>query len=199
MTSSTVDYYVDGINPNWQYCSCITVHFSLDWLLRFLFTLFCLALFVSPFLLCWMNLLSPLGHFTFLHYPVSSTGVPRSLAALSRSLVTLTCPPVLGDYVLLYWEYPDSKRMELIFQFDRWRQSYTNQTKPHLHLKDPASLAAAGNFSFLLSPALKDGGFYLCEVFLDDKAFSQANRLSVLHGSIFCVHLSHNNFLTWHI
>lgn len=32
MTSSTVDYYVDGINPNWQYCSCITVHFSLDWL-----------------------------------------------------------------------------------------------------------------------------------------------------------------------
>uniref|UniRef100_A0A672K689 Uncharacterized LOC107582041 n=1 Tax=Sinocyclocheilus grahami TaxID=75366 RepID=A0A672K689_SINGR len=109
-------------------------------------------------------------------------GDPRSLAALSRSLVTLTCPSVLGDYVLLYWEYPDSKRMELIFQFDRWRRSYTNQTKPHLHLIDPASLAAAGNFSFLLSPALKDGGLYLCEVFLDDKAFSQANRLSVLHG-----------------
>ncbi|XP_043117718.1 g6f-like isoform X2 [Puntigrus tetrazona] len=109
-------------------------------------------------------------------------GTPRSLAALSRSVVTLTCPPVLGDYVLLYWEYPDSNRMELIFQFDRWRRSYTNQTKPHLRLKDPASLAAAGNFSFLLSPALKDGGLYLCEVFLDDKAFSQANRLSVLHG-----------------
>ncbi|KAK2903211.1 hypothetical protein Q8A67_007924 [Cirrhinus molitorella] len=109
-------------------------------------------------------------------------GVPRSLAALSRSLVTLTCPSVLGDYVLLYWESPDSKRMELIFQFDRWRQSYTNQTKPHLHLINPASLAAAGNFSFLLNPALKDGGLYLCEVFLDDKAFSQANRLSVLHG-----------------
>uniref|UniRef100_A0A671SW90 Uncharacterized LOC107700151 n=1 Tax=Sinocyclocheilus anshuiensis TaxID=1608454 RepID=A0A671SW90_9TELE len=109
-------------------------------------------------------------------------GVPRSLAALSRSLVTLACPPVLGDYVLLYWEYPDSKRMELIFQFDRWRRSYTNQTKPHLHLIDPTSLPAAGNFSFLLSPALKDGGLYLCKVFLDDKAFNQANRLSVLHG-----------------
>ncbi len=132
----------------------------------------------------------------FSTHPVSSTGVPRSLAALSRSLVTLTCPPVLGDYVLLYWEYPDTKRTELIFQFDRWRQSYTNHTKPHLHLKDPASLAAAGNFSFLLSPALKEGGFYLCEVFLDDKAFSQANTLSILHGNIFCVHLSHNNFLT---
>ncbi|KAL0172317.1 hypothetical protein M9458_032628, partial [Cirrhinus mrigala] len=104
-----------------------------------------------------------------------------SVATLSRSPVTLTCPSVLGDYVLLYWEYPDSKRMELIFQFDRWRRSYTNQTKHHLHLIDPASLAAAGNFSFLLSPALKDGGLYLCEVFLDDKAFSQANRLSVLH------------------
>ncbi|XP_058603038.1 g6f-like isoform X5 [Onychostoma macrolepis] len=113
---------------------------------------------------------------------VTVNGVPRSLAALSRSLVTLTCPPVLADYVLLYWEYPDLRRMELIFQFDRWRRSYTNQTKPHLHLKDPASLAAAGNFSFLLSPAVKDGGLYLCEVFLDDKAFSQANRLSVLHG-----------------
>uniref|UniRef100_A0A8C1A9R7 G6f-like n=1 Tax=Cyprinus carpio carpio TaxID=630221 RepID=A0A8C1A9R7_CYPCA len=109
-------------------------------------------------------------------------GDPRSLAALSRSLVTLTCPSVVGDYVLLYWQYPDSKRMELIYQFDRWRQSNSNQTKPHLHLIDPTSLAAAGKFSFLLSPALKDGGLYLCEVFLDDKAFSQANRLSVLHG-----------------
>uniref|UniRef100_A0A673LA01 Uncharacterized LOC107717418 n=1 Tax=Sinocyclocheilus rhinocerous TaxID=307959 RepID=A0A673LA01_9TELE len=107
-----------------------------------------------------------------------------SLAALSHSLVTLTCPPVLGDYVLLYWEYPDSKGMELIFQFDRWRRSYTNQTKPHLHLIDPASLAAAGNFSFLLSPSLKDGGLYLCKVFLDDNAFNQANRLSVLHVSV---------------
>lgn len=138
---------------------------------------------------CAFRFALSLGHFTFLcnlHYPVSSTGVPRSVAALSRSLVTLTCPSVLGDYVLLYWEYPDSDRMELIFQFDRWRRSYTNQTKPHVHLIDHASPAAAGNFSFLLSPALKDGGLYLCEVFLDDKAFSQANRLSVLHGNIFC-------------
>uniref|UniRef100_A0A8C2K1X0 G6f-like n=1 Tax=Cyprinus carpio TaxID=7962 RepID=A0A8C2K1X0_CYPCA len=109
------------------------------------------------------------------------THVPRSLAALSSSQVTLTCPPVLGDYVLLYWKSIDSKQ-KLIFQFDRWRRSYTNQTKPHLHLIDPASLAAAGNFSFLLSPAPKDGGLYTCKVFLDDKAFSQANRLSVLHG-----------------
>ncbi|XP_051720981.1 g6f-like isoform X3 [Ctenopharyngodon idella] len=111
-------------------------------------------------------------------------GVSRSLAALSRSPVTLTCPQILGDYVLLYWEYPDSKRMELIFQFDRWRRSSISQTKlKQLHLIDPASLAAAGNFSFLLRPALKDGGLYLCEVFLDDKAFSQGNRLSVLHGN----------------
>ncbi|KAK7147537.1 hypothetical protein R3I94_010152 [Phoxinus phoxinus] len=111
-------------------------------------------------------------------------GGSRSMAALSRSLVTLTCPPILGDYVLLYWEYPDSKRMELIFQFDRWRRSSTNTTKHHLHLIDPASLAAVGNFSFLLSPALQHGGVYLCEVFLDDKVFSQGNTLSVLHGYI---------------
>ncbi|XP_067260178.1 g6f-like isoform X6 [Chanodichthys erythropterus] len=107
-------------------------------------------------------------------------GVSRSLASLSHSPVTLTCPQILGDYVLLYWEYP-GKEMELIFQFDRWRRSSTSQTKPQLHLIDPTSLAAAGNFSFLLRPALKDGGLYLCEVFLDDKAFSQASRLSVLH------------------
>ncbi|XP_077066180.1 g6f-like isoform X5 [Siphateles boraxobius] len=115
---------------------------------------------------------------------VTVNGDPRSMAALSRSLVTLTCPPILGDYVLLYWEYPDTKRMELIFQFDRWRRTSTNKTKHHLHLIDPASLAAVGNFSFTLSPALKDGGLYLCEVFLDDKAFSQGNKLSVLHGYI---------------
>uniref|UniRef100_A0A8C1JA58 G6f-like n=1 Tax=Cyprinus carpio TaxID=7962 RepID=A0A8C1JA58_CYPCA len=113
---------------------------------------------------------------------VAHNNVPRSLAALSSSQVTLTCPPVLGDYVLLYWVPSDAKQKMLIFQFDRWRRSYTNQTKPRLHLIDPASLAAAGNFSFLLSPAPKDGGLYTCKVFLDDKAFSQANRLSVLHG-----------------
>lgn len=138
-----------------------------------------------------MNESLSLCHFTFLcnlSYPVSSTGGLRSMAALSHSLVTLTCPPILGDYVLLYWEYPDSKRMELIFQFDRWRRSSTNTTKHHLHLIDPASLAAGGNFSLLLSPALKDGGLYLCEVFLDDRAFSQGNRLSVLHGNVFYVH-----------
>ncbi|XP_057196842.1 g6f-like isoform X2 [Triplophysa rosa] len=107
---------------------------------------------------------------------------PRSMASISHSLVTLSCPPVLGDYVLLYWEYPDSTKMELIFQFNRWRRSLTNRSMPHLHLIEPTTLAAAGNFSFLLKPALKDGGRYLCEVFLDDKAFSQDNRLSVLHG-----------------
>ncbi|XP_052474577.1 g6f-like isoform X5 [Carassius gibelio] len=113
---------------------------------------------------------------------VTVNGVERSLAALSHSLVTLTCPSVLGDYVLVYWVKADTEIMELIFQFDRWRRSYTNQTKPQLRLIDPASLAAAGNFSFLLRPTRMDGGLYLCEVFLDDKVFSQANRLSVLHG-----------------
>ncbi|XP_073728152.1 g6f-like isoform X2 [Misgurnus anguillicaudatus] len=106
---------------------------------------------------------------------------PRSLAALSYSSVTLSCPPVLGDYVMLYRKRHDSK-MEHLFQFDRWRRSYTNKSMPHLHLIDPASLAAAGNFSFLLIPALNDGGSYLCEVFLDDKAYSQSSTLSVLHG-----------------
>ncbi|XP_065102192.2 g6f-like isoform X2 [Paramisgurnus dabryanus] len=103
----------------------------------------------------------------------------RSLAALSHSSVTLSCPPVLGDYVMLYWEHHEPK---LIFKFDRWRRSYTNESMPHLHLIDPTSLAAAGNFTFLLSPALNDGGLYTCEVFLDDKVYSQGSKLSVLHG-----------------
>lgn len=165
----------------------------------FLLMVFCLVLLFHTFSCAeWISIC----HFTFfcnLRYPLFSTGDPRSLAALSRSLVTLTCPSVLGDYVLLYWQYPDSKRMELIYQFDRWRQSNSNQTKPHLHLIDPTSLAAAGKFSFLLSPALKDGGLYLCEVFLDDKAFSQANRLSVLHGNIFLYTSKSQQFFTWHI
>lgn len=107
------------------------------------------------------------------------------MASISHSLVTLSCPPVLGDYVLLYWEHPDSTEMELIFQFDRWRRSFTNQSLPHLHLIEPTTLAAAGNFSFLLKPALANGGRYLCEVYLNDKAFSQQSKLSVLHGKPF--------------
>lgn len=185
VTHSTVDYYVDGINLNWRYCSSITVHFSFDWLL--FFVLFCPVLFGSHFLLCWISPAPcPLGD-------------SRSMAVLSRSVVTLTCPSVLGDYVLLYWEYPDSKRMELIFQYDRWRRSYTNQTKLHLHLTGSTTLAVAGNFSFSLSPALKDGGIYLCEVFLDDMAFSQANKLSVLHGNIFILDFRMSTSSFWYL
>ncbi|XP_056619539.1 g6f-like isoform X2 [Triplophysa dalaica] len=116
--------------------------------------------------------------FTQVKYEIS-----RSMASISYSLVTLSCPPVLGDYVVLYWEHPDSTTMELVFQFDRWRRSFTNQSLPHLHLIEPTTLAAAGNFSFLLKPALKNGGRYLCEVYLNDKAFIQQSILSVLYGT----------------
>lgn len=41
----------------------------------------------------------------------------------------------------------------------------------------------AGSFSFLLTPGLKDGGLYICEVFLNDNVFSKRTLLSVLKGT----------------
>ncbi|XP_030641463.1 g6f-like [Chanos chanos] len=105
-----------------------------------------------------------------------------SVACLSQSVLCLPCPPVLGDYVLLYWQRADSTHMKLIFQYDRWRRSYTNQTTPRIQLAGLTSLSETGNFSFLLTPELKDGGVYRCEVYLNDNVFTQSTSVSVLHG-----------------
>ncbi len=73
--------------------------------------------------------------------------------------------------------------MKLVYQYDRWRGStlLTEQSK-RLQLAGPPYNAEAGSFSFLLTPGLKDGGLYICEVFLNDNAFSQRTMLSVLKG-----------------
>lgn len=51
-----------------------------------------------------------------------------------------------------------------------------------LKFAGPPSNAEAGNFSFLLTPEIKDGGLYICDVYLNDKSFSQRTVLSVLKG-----------------
>ncbi|XP_026796037.3 g6f-like isoform X1 [Pangasianodon hypophthalmus] len=115
-------------------------------------------------------------------FPNITYGPLCSLAALSRSAVTLPCTDINGDYVLLYWWRPDSRlaQPELIFQFDRWRDS-RKQSNVRLQLHNHSSVPA-GNFSFLLRPELKDAGRYQCEVFRDDQVFAQVTALTVLNG-----------------
>ncbi|XP_060726679.1 g6f-like isoform X2 [Tachysurus vachellii] len=115
-------------------------------------------------------------------FPNITYGPLYSLAALSRSAVTLPCPNINGDYVLLYWWRPDSPSSspELIFQFDRWRDS-KKQSNLRLSLLNRPSVLS-GNFSFLLRPEMKDAGRYQCEVFRDDQVFAQVTALTVLYG-----------------
>lgn len=112
------------------------------------------------------------------HAPMIST------ATQAQASFTLACPGVQGDYVVLHWQPPDARRqtnIKLVYQYDRWRGStlLTEKSK-RLQLAGPPFNAEAGSFSFLLTPGLKDGGLYICEVFLNDNAFSQRTLLSVL-------------------
>ncbi|XP_071239966.1 basement membrane-specific heparan sulfate proteoglycan core protein-like isoform X3 [Salvelinus alpinus] len=107
-----------------------------------------------------------------------------SMASLTQTPLTLACPPMRGDYVLLYWKPPDSRNINtttLVYGYDRWRDR-TEQSKTHaqLSLDGPLSTTKEGFFSFLLSPGLNDGGLYTCEVFLNDNMFSQRTLLSIL-------------------
>ncbi|XP_064864946.1 uncharacterized protein LOC115114502 isoform X3 [Oncorhynchus nerka] len=111
-------------------------------------------------------------------------GAQISMASLTQTPLTLACPPMRGDYVLLYWKPPDSRNINsttLVYGYDRWRDR-TEQSKTHaqLSLDGPLSTPKEGFFSFLLSPGLNDGGLYMCEVFLNDNAFSQRTLLSIL-------------------
>ncbi|XP_071004368.1 uncharacterized protein [Oncorhynchus clarkii lewisi] len=111
-------------------------------------------------------------------------GAQISMASLTQTPLTLACPPMRGDYVLLYWKPPDSRNINtttLVYGYDRWRDR-TEQSKTHaqLSLDGPLSTPKEGFFSFLLSPGLNDGGLYTCEVFLNDNAFSQRTLLSIL-------------------
>ncbi|XP_041843386.1 g6f-like [Melanotaenia boesemani] len=111
-------------------------------------------------------------------------GQTISTAIEAQTSFHLTCPSIQGDYVLLYWLHPDAKRhsnMKLVYQYDHWRGStlQTEQSK-RLQLAGEPYNAEAGSFSFLLTPELKDGGLYICEVSLNDNIFSQRTTLSVL-------------------
>uniref|UniRef100_A0A8C7CIX9 G6f-like n=1 Tax=Oncorhynchus kisutch TaxID=8019 RepID=A0A8C7CIX9_ONCKI len=111
-------------------------------------------------------------------------GAQISMASLTQTPLTLACPPMRGDYVLLYWKPPDSRNINtttLVYGYDRWRDR-TEQSKTHaqLSLDGPLSTPKEGFFSFLLSPGLNDGGLYMCEVFFNDNAFSQRTLLSIL-------------------
>ncbi|KAF3692103.1 hypothetical protein EXN66_Car007779 [Channa argus] len=48
-----------------------------------------------------------------------------SSATPAFTLFPLTCPKVQGDYVMLYWQPPDTKEniMKPVYQYDRWRGS----------------------------------------------------------------------------
>uniref|UniRef100_A0A8C2XFZ2 Ig-like domain-containing protein n=1 Tax=Cyclopterus lumpus TaxID=8103 RepID=A0A8C2XFZ2_CYCLU len=107
-----------------------------------------------------------------------------STATQAQTPFPLTCPGDQGDYVRLHWLPPDSRRhsdIKLLYQNDSWGGStfVTNHSK-RLQLAGPPYNAEAGSFSFLLTPELKDGGLYICEVFLNDIAFSRRTTLSVL-------------------
>ncbi|CAJ1062577.1 uncharacterized protein LOC109995383 isoform X1 [Xyrichtys novacula] len=106
-----------------------------------------------------------------------------STAAQARKPFPLTCPVVRGDFVMLYWQAPDTKGnpMKLVYQYDRWRGfTVLTEKSDRLQLAGPPYNAEAGSFSFLLTPELHDGGLYSCDVYLDDTPTSQRTRLSVL-------------------
>lgn len=105
-------------------------------------------------------------------------------ATQAQKSFLLVCPSSQGDYVRLHWLFPDTKnysKIKLVYHYDRWR-GFTSKHSNKLQLAGPPYNPQAGSFSFLLTPDLKDGGLYVCEVSLNDVVFSQRTRLSVLKG-----------------
>lgn len=72
--------------------------------------------------------------------------------------------------------------VKLVHQYDRWRDSTSFTGQKRLQRAGPPYNAEAGSFSFLLTPEIEDSGFYICEVILNDNAFSQGTLLSILKG-----------------
>lgn len=140
-------------------------------------------------LLCLLNLcsVSYILSFWFIFFLFSFPAGPViSTATQAHISFPLTCPAVQGDYVLLHWRPPDISKhnnMKIVHQYNRWRGTtlLTEQSK-RLQLAGPPYNADAGSFSFLLTPGIKDGGLYICDVYLNDITFSQRTLLSVLKG-----------------
>ncbi|XP_076135606.1 g6f-like [Alosa pseudoharengus] len=124
-------------------------------------------------------------------FPNQTFGPLLQLACHSRATVVLECPPVLGDYVLLYWQQADTQGMRLAYEHDRWRQSSTNHSGLRLQLLGPTPLVEEGHLSsnqrernsffFQLTPEQRDGGVFRCEVFLNDHVHIETTQLSVVH------------------
>ncbi|XP_071765677.2 g6f-like [Centroberyx gerrardi] len=111
------------------------------------------------------------------HGPKICTAIP------AQTSFPLSCPTLRGDYVLLYWQPPDKRKhsMKRLYQYDRWRDlPLLSEQGQKLRLAGPPYSPQTGSFSFVLTPEIKDGGLYICEVFLNDSAFSQRTLLSVL-------------------
>ncbi|XP_067457191.1 g6f-like [Thunnus thynnus] len=142
----------------------------------------------------WGNSSNPLFNFNVevtvdAEKKVSFTNITHgpeiSTATQAQTPLLLTCPDIQGDYVRLRWQPPDTvlrqSSMKLVYQFDRWRGStISTEHSKKLQLAGSPYNAEDGSFSFILTPGLKDGGFYICYVFLNDNAFSQGTWLSVL-------------------
>ncbi|XP_059195768.1 g6f-like [Centropristis striata] len=106
-----------------------------------------------------------------------------STATQAQTPHPVICPNIPGDYVQLYWQPPDGKHREMrhVFEYDRWRGStLSTEHSKKLKLAGPPYNAETGSFSFLLTPGLRDGGLYICNVILNDNCISQSTRISVL-------------------
>ncbi|CAL8289800.1 unnamed protein product [Merluccius merluccius] len=112
---------------------------------------------------------------------VEVDGHQISTASIVDVPFSLSCPPIQGDYVQVYWQNLD-KRQEIkqVYQYDRWRDSQEQKKGPVLKRAGPPYNAQNGSFSFLLKPLLEDGGLYICMVYFDNKRYSQSTKLSVL-------------------
>uniref|UniRef100_A0A8C5NBR6 Ig-like domain-containing protein n=2 Tax=Gouania willdenowi TaxID=441366 RepID=A0A8C5NBR6_GOUWI len=108
---------------------------------------------------------------------------------LSNEVHLLLCPIVPGDYVKLYWVPHDTSKqdnMRLVYQYDRWRNStlLTNESK-RFQVAGPLYNAMNESFSILLLRLrLKDGGLYVCKVFLNDNVFSRSTVLSIMRVKV---------------
>lgn len=88
----------------------------------------------------------------------------------------------------LRWQAPDPRKqrnMTQLYHFDRWRGvKRPKLAGKRLQLAGPPHNAETGSFSFLLKPALRDGGVYVCDVFLNDEVYSQKTVLTVIKGIV---------------
>ncbi|XP_075897317.1 g6f-like isoform X2 [Nelusetta ayraudi] len=129
----------------------------------------------------WGNSSSDLFAF---NVDVSVDGPVISSAIQALSSFHINCPGVLGDFVRLHWQAPDPRRqrnMTQLYHFDRWRGvKRPKLAGKRLQLAGPPHNDETGNFSFLLKPALRDGGVYVCDVFLNDEVYSQKTVLTVI-------------------